>query len=219
MIGTVFAPEPIPPIEALRAIIQRHQGSHCEILVYRCYLFYGEALIELHARTAEKANVLRACMEALLSASACLMEYQTVLSDLDRSRALGNLSAYAFVQALTQIVETMVAIGDALALKFKDVFGTKNGNKDREYWKFRVRHSHVVTWRSAQTPDDPEDADVHIFRLGRTSADHIQYTTLTAQGFIGRSISTDRMAWELQTDLETFFAAALMVLRSLPEKA
>ncbi len=219
MIGTVFAPEPLPTIEALRALIQGHRGSHYEILVYRCSLFYQEALVELHCRNVEKTNVIRACMEALLSASACILEYQTVLSDPVQSRSLGNLAVYAFLQALTQIVEAMTGLEKALSLDFVKIFGHKNGNKEREYWKFRNRHSHVVNTRASnRTPGDPEGADNHAFRLGRNGADRIHYTTLAVGGFMGRSISTNQIAWELQSDLNIFFDAALAALRDCSER-
>ena len=148
------------------------------------------------------------------------MEYRAVLSDPAQSRALGNLSAYAFIQFLTQVVEAVTGISDALGVNLGVVLGNKVGIKEREYWRFRNRHSHVSKTRSSnRTPGDPVGADVHVFRLGRTTADVIHYTTLADTGFMGRSISTNQIAWELQSDLAAVFDAALTELRARPEIA
>lgn len=219
MIGTAFAPEPLPDTDALRALIREHRVSHCEVLACRCALFYQEALIALHSHSVVQANIVRACMEALLSASQCMLEYRAVASDPEQSKALGSLAAYGFIQALTQIVESITGLEETLEIEIKDIFPRGSSIKERDYWKFRNRHSHVVnTRKSARSADDPESANHHIFRLGRTSADRTSYTTLVDRGHMTRSVSTDRIAWELQSDLGVFFQAALGAIRAYPDR-
>lgn len=219
MIGTAFAPEPLPDADMLRTLIRDHRVSHCEVLACRCALFYQEALVELHSHSVERVNVIRACMEALLSASQCMLEHRTVVSDPEQSKALGNLATYAFIQAMTQIIESITGLEEALKIDITTIYPKNSSIKDRDYWKFRNRHSHVVnTRRSARSKDDPESANHHVFRLGRTSADRIFYMTLSETGFMARSVSTDQIAWGIQADLAVFFDAALVTIRSHPKR-
>lgn len=180
--------------------------------LFRCSLFYYDMSILAKDLVLPNHGTINHMIENYRSSAAAMRQYHEATTDRDTCERFAHVLVFGLIQSLTQIMDTTEGIYNIIGLdsgkRFKSI-------KQREYWKFRTRHTHIITRKPVRSFGDPQGLDIHIFIEEGTNAYNLKYYSIGEQGFMVRTAVLARFFEELQFDLTPVFEEILVHCRKV----
>jgi hypothetical protein len=186
-------------IGAMRERLARGQHTPYEGLSFRCLVFYADMITLIGSARLPKHRAVETLLEVYRTAARVIAEYEGLLNDEALRGRLGAIALYGIVQCVSQLVDATARLCDILNVSTERM-------KQQEYWRFRTRHTHLVTKPHVRSQGDPDGFDLHVFPLEAISAEGLRYWTLGDSGYASRGVSMREIIHQLDWDLSRVLA-------------
>lgn len=197
---------PADSIEEARLRLRKGLYTQYEGFAYRCLVFHLDMHLALDACRITKKRKLEGLLEVYPVSASVALQYQALLAQERVAEGLGQLALFGMLQCISQTIEATLAVAT--------IFGVRDAVlalKQREYWKFRNRHTHVETQTHVRSNNTIDVFDVHVFALEAMTAESLRYKSISDDqvGFAVRPVSVRNMIRELDCDLMGVFELIL----------